>query len=676
MKKRRMSSIVTALMLVLSLFAAVPEGAFETEALLGYDLYIAGRKVMDTNCSDILGNGEASYDSQTNILTLNKSITCSTYAVKSSISDLIIIVNGSVTLHTGASAMYLEGNTTITGGRLTINAENAGSSGILFKKGNLALYDTYLDVLSGWGIIGDNGCDKLTVNDSTVCLYGRAMAVSQFSYGIKLYNCKFLAPAGAVVDDGTIYESDGKTPAKSVIIVKDGQQLDRYDLHIAGKQVTNLNAKDILGDGEASYDPQTRILELDGDIKVNNPNCIVSGIVGLTVKVNRDVTLTSEAYSAFTCTGETTITGPGKLSLITESSNAAVYVNNCTLWIKDANVFASGSIGFSGRMSSDALVIRNSDVEAEGKSFAIGNFGNGIDLGECYVTAPEKYKKLDLGGGSVHAFSICGEDGSRAAKVRIERPYDLWVCGVQVTAGNQDNILGDTSVWFDRDLKYMWIELPGFSKEADIGIRNGNCEGLTVIVNEDAEFTVSDAGIETDVDMTVTGGCLTITGDGTSDGIRVNNGAALTVTEAEVVILGVKHAIAGSEGSSLVISKSQLDLNAEEGAGAYAVSGFTGGISLTDCYVKTPSDAAAKDGSICTGTETALNVLIVKGEDFIPGDVNKDGKINMRDYAILQKYLLDPTKIEISLAAADLSGDGKVNMRDYALLQKLLLKQK
>ncbi|MBR6873977.1 MAG: leucine-rich repeat protein [Ruminococcus sp.] len=59
---------------------------------------------------------------------------------------------------------------------------------------------------------------------------------------------------------------------------------------------------------------------------------------------------------------------------------------------------------------------------------------------------------------------------------------------------------------------------------------------------------------------------------------------------------------------------------------------------------------------------------------FLPGDLTGEGKVNMRDYAMLQRYLLDPSGVRINTAAADLNGDKKVNMRDYALLQKLLLK--
>ncbi|MBR6872542.1 MAG: hypothetical protein IKN17_03435 [Ruminococcus sp.] len=59
----------------------------------------------------------------------------------------------------------------------------------------------------------------------------------------------------------------------------------------------------------------------------------------------------------------------------------------------------------------------------------------------------------------------------------------------------------------------------------------------------------------------------------------------------------------------------------------------------------------------------------------LKGDVDGNGKVNMRDYALMQKHLLKPGSVEINMTNSDMDGDGKLSMRDYALLQKLLLKQ-
>ena len=53
------------------------------------------------------------------------------------------------------------------------------------------------------------------------------------------------------------------------------------------------------------------------------------------------------------------------------------------------------------------------------------------------------------------------------------------------------------------------------------------------------------------------------------------------------------------------------------------------------------------------------------------GDVNGDGKLNMKDLVLLQRYL-NNWNVAVVDAASDMNGDGKINMKDYVLLQRLL----
>ena len=84
---------------------------------------------------------------------------------------------------------------------------------------------------------------------------------------------------------------------------------------------------------------------------------------------------------------------------------------------------------------------------------------------------------------------------------------------------------------------------------------------------------------------------------------------------------------------------------------------------------------AAKDGCVtASGTVTVIGdgQSTLDLDLWLFGDVNKDSKVNMRDYALLQKHLLD-NSVKVFKTTADMDGNGKLNMRDYALLQKLLL---
>lgn len=73
-----------------------------------------------------------------------------------------------------------------------------------------------------------------------------------------------------------------------------------------------------------------------------------------------------------------------------------------------------------------------------------------------------------------------------------------------------------------------------------------------------------------------------------------------------------------------------------------------------------------------TVTVTSDGTFEIELELYRYGDSNGDGKVNMRDYALLQRYMIGKST-DILLPPCDLTGDGKVNMRDYALMQRLLM---
>ena len=56
---------------------------------------------------------------------------------------------------------------------------------------------------------------------------------------------------------------------------------------------------------------------------------------------------------------------------------------------------------------------------------------------------------------------------------------------------------------------------------------------------------------------------------------------------------------------------------------------------------------------------------------YMPGDVNRDGKVNLKDYALLKQYI-NGWEVDIELSVADVTGDGKINLKDYALLKQYI----
>lgn len=54
-----------------------------------------------------------------------------------------------------------------------------------------------------------------------------------------------------------------------------------------------------------------------------------------------------------------------------------------------------------------------------------------------------------------------------------------------------------------------------------------------------------------------------------------------------------------------------------------------------------------------------------------PGDVNRDGKVNLKDYALLKQYI-NGWEVDIELSVADVTGDEKINLKDLALLKQYI----
>ena len=54
-----------------------------------------------------------------------------------------------------------------------------------------------------------------------------------------------------------------------------------------------------------------------------------------------------------------------------------------------------------------------------------------------------------------------------------------------------------------------------------------------------------------------------------------------------------------------------------------------------------------------------------------PGDVNRDGNINMKDLVLIQQ-LINHWNAHIDERAADVNDDGEINMKDLVLLQRYI----
>ncbi|MBP3765325.1 MAG: hypothetical protein J6H19_06035, partial [Bacteroidaceae bacterium] len=224
---------------------------------------------------------------------------------------------------------------------------------------------------------------------------------------------------GATVKDGTIVKSDG-TVATEVTI---GAPI--VNLRVAGVGVTSSNQNDILGDGAASYDPTTNTLTLKGSINGNDKQGIWSNLADLTIQVAKnDLMVTSTGSAGIVVRSNTTIKGPGFLSVkstgsygIYVSQGATLTVENITLDVLGGGQYGSGICGFDSS-SKEKLIIRNATVWASSSSLgAIDSFHGGITLEDCSIMEPE--------GGQIKTntsgvpYRIVDKNGNMAKTVKI-----------------------------------------------------------------------------------------------------------------------------------------------------------------------------------------------------------------------------------------------------------------
>ena len=70
------------------------------------------------------------------------------------------------------------------------------------------------------------------------------------------------------------------------------------------------------------------------------------------------------------------------------------------------------------------------------------------------------------------------------------------------------------------------------------------------------------------------------------------------------------------------------------------------------------------------GTHVGANTIITPVAN--KGDINDDGKVDITDYIVLQKYIMD-TSNKINTKNADMNEDGRINTSDLFILKKSLL---
>jgi len=179
---------------------------------------------------------------------------------------------------------------------------------------------------------------------------------------------------------------------------------------------------DILEDGVFSYDADNNVLSIKGNYNYDHyEGFIINYLPDLTVYVSTDATIECKG-AAFITMANLTITGPGRLTLRSETDCGIYARSGSCVTLDGINLDAQGEWAISGQPNGEKLLIRNSTIKAVTTSSsysAICDFTGGITLEGCKITKPV--------GGKIQGGNIVAADGSVSQEIIIEKdnPYDL-----------------------------------------------------------------------------------------------------------------------------------------------------------------------------------------------------------------------------------------------------------
>jgi len=85
----------------------------------------------------------------------------------------------------------------------------------------------------------------------------------------------------------------------------------------------------------------------------------------------------------------------------------------------------------------------------------------------------------------------------------------------------------------------------------------------------------------------------------------------------------------------------------------------------------TEADASPTDGVFELITDTLGTYAVIEsGSDRLPGDINEDGTVDLKDVTILRRFVAEWEGVTISAANSDVDGDGEIDLKDVTVLRR------
>ena len=620
-----------------------------------YGITVAGIKVTNRNMTDVLGDGTVSYNPETLTLTL---------------TDANIDggdgsgIEAEQELH-----IKLEGSNTITCTR----SLNGTSKGIWFKGKGFIEGPGSLSITAMYGIyaIGNNQPKPLQILDGAqvsaegdlrgimagiTTISGEETVVKakggDGSFGCTALNLndqlEITQPAGASFNLSKLAICAGRRNdiVTSWVTI---QKVNKYNIYVAGTQVTSLNQADVLGDGTVSYDAETNTLtlnnaniETEGEglstqideviIKLEGENKITSegsGIMGQTLNIEAT---TDDSY------------GPGTLDIIASYTGirATSSLNVCG----GAHVTAE-STG-SCAILTQFLTVSGAEtvLGMKGEEGTYSGFAPELEDGLELTQPVGAYYNEDTGNiVNAEGEAIKGEWVVIGAPVSVES-YEIFIAGTQVTSLNQADVLGDGTVSYDAETNTLTLNNANIETEGE-GLSTQIDEVIIKLEGENSIEVPEGFGIYSDASFTITGpGSLSVTSkfEALNGSFVIEGGAKVTADSQTRSALWSFYPLAVSGSETVVMLKGAMGAVEIYGADSEeAVLSLSDGLVLglpegahcgiVDVLVEEEEDMWIPYGYILDANDNNITDewIIIASEDYITG-INdlKDSK-NLKD---------------------------------------------
>ena len=465
-----------------------------------YELYIAGTQVTDANCNDlskipgvtVATGGWFTYDPASNRLDM-KDVTVSPASEKIAILNfregLKIVIAGSNYLKSAdCTSLSCIRSTEIKGDGYLFIERSRKYSSIFVNGATLTISGISLE--SGDIRGSSDGNQSLIFKNARVKIKVRPPVDAIWDFNsFTTQDCEIISPKGAYFDATrrAVRDADGELANEIVI------ERNKYDLYIAGTQVTKDNCNDLSGiDGVTKtdgyvfkYDPVTTTLTMKGvtvSAEGKYRNAILNeNIHGLEIEVKGTNSLkASNGYAALTCNVATEICGYGTCTM-SATEYGGIYTRS-TLTITNSTIVASGKWGIMGMNGTkEKLILENAKVTATGTAAGISDFASFTTEG-CKIITPEDGKFDE----EKHA--VVDASGNKAKKVEIIPVYSLYIGDTQVTYLNCNDLSKIPGVTVAEGGKFKYVPETKRLVMKNVTV---STEGNAILIGEELDIVVS-----------------------------------------------------------------------------------------------------------------------------------------------------------------------------------------